>query len=57
VVLVFYSTECPISNSYSPTLNDLMGHFRGRPLSWVGICMDPDLSDAEVRTHARDFKS
>jgi hypothetical protein len=55
-VLIFYSTECPISNSYSPTLGELKGAFHGKPVNWVGICMDPDLSDAEVRTHARDFK-
>jgi hypothetical protein len=54
--LIFYSTECPISNSYSPTYAELVNQFRGRPVNWVGICMDPDLSDAEVRTHARDFK-
>ncbi len=55
-VLVFYSTECPISNSYSPTFDELMGRFPGGRVNWVGICMDPDLSNAEVRTHARDFK-
>ncbi len=55
-VLIFYSTECPISNSYSPTFDELMGQFAGKPLKWIGICMDPDLSDVEVRTHARDFK-
>src|SRR5262249_20885117 len=54
--LIFYSTECPISNSYSPTLDEMMRQFRGKPVSWVGVCMDPDLSDAEVRTHTRDFK-
>ncbi len=25
-------------------------------MNWVGICVDPDLSDSEVRTHAHDFK-
>ena len=55
-VLIFYSTECPISQAYSPTFGELMTRFRHKPLSWVGICMDPDLSDAEVRTHASDFK-
>ncbi len=55
-VLVFYSTECPISNAYSPTLDELMTRFRSQPIKWLGICVDPDLSDAEVRTHARDFK-
>ena len=55
-VLVFYSTECPISNAYSPTLAELIARFRSKPVRWFGICVDPDLSDAEVRTHARDFK-
>jgi len=55
-VLVFYSTECPISNAYSPTLEELIARFRLNPVKWFGICVDPDLSDSEVRTHARDFK-
>jgi peroxiredoxin len=55
-VLIFYSTECPISNSYSPTYAELTGQFSGKRVNWIGICMDPDLSNAEVRAHARDFK-
>ena len=55
-VMIFYSSECPISNAYSPTLQELMGKYQQRPVEWVGICVDPDLSDAEVKTHARDFK-
>ncbi len=55
-VLFFYSTECPISNAYSPTFHDLMTRFANRPVRWAGICVDPDLSDDEVRAHARDFK-
>jgi hypothetical protein len=54
-VVLFYSTECPISNAYSPTLAQLMGAFRGKPLRWIGVCVDPDLSDSEVQAHARDF--
>src|SRR5262249_33461216 len=38
-VLVFYSTECPISNAYSPTLEELMGQFRSKPVRWFGICV------------------
>jgi hypothetical protein len=26
-----------------------------QPVKWVGICVDPDLSDVDVRSHARDF--
>lgn len=54
-VLVFYSSECPISNAYSPTLASLVAVTSRQPVKWVGICVDPDLSDADVKTHARDF--
>jgi len=54
-VLVFYSTECPISNSYSPTLSTLIDSFPAKSVKWVGICVDPDLNDSEVETHVRDF--
>jgi hypothetical protein len=53
--LVFYSSECPISNSYSPTLATLVDSFAAKPVKWVGVCVDPDLSNAEVLAHARDF--
>ena len=42
--LVFYSTECPISNSYSPTLTTLMESFPAQSVKWVGVCVDPDLT-------------
>jgi len=54
-VLIFYSSECPISNAYSPTLDSLFGAFPARTVKWVGICVDPDLSDADLKAHARDF--
>jgi len=52
-VLIFYSSECPISNAYSPILDSLFGAFATRPVRWVGVCVDPDLSDADVKVHAR----
>jgi mono/diheme cytochrome c family protein len=54
-VLIFYSTECPISNSYSPTLKGLVESFPADKVKWVGVCVDPDLSDADVKAHSRDF--
>ena len=54
-VLVFYSTECPISNSYSPTLKSLVESFPAEKVKWIGVCVDPDLSDADVKAHASDF--
>jgi len=54
-VLLFYSSECPISNAYSPTYNSLFDTFHSPAVKWAGVCIDPDLSDADVKTHARDF--
>ena len=54
-VLIFYSIECPISNSYSPTLSSLVASFPSESVKWLGVCVDPDLSDSEVEAHARDF--
>lgn len=53
--LIFYSTECPISNGYSPTLQRLASQFANKPVRFVGVCVDFDLSDADVLTHAKDF--
>jgi peroxiredoxin len=53
--LIFYSSECPISNAYSPTLNRLAEEFPATKLNLVGVCADPDLSAAEVAAHAKDF--
>jgi mono/diheme cytochrome c family protein/peroxiredoxin len=53
--IIFYSTECPISNGYSPTLATLGDSFPAKSVKWLGVCVDPDLSDSEVQAHARDF--
>lgn len=55
-VLVFQSAECPIANAYTPTLNKLREAFPGPRVQWVGVCVDPDLSDAEITEHVRDFQ-
>ena len=33
----------------------LVDAFPRRAVKWIGVCVDPDLSDADVKTHARDF--
>jgi mono/diheme cytochrome c family protein len=55
MAIIFYSTECPISNSYSPTLATMAESLQGKPVKWLGVCVDPDMSDSEVATHAHDF--
>ncbi len=53
--VIFYSTECPISNEYTPKLNALAGAFPAAAFSMVGVCVDPDLPEADVTRHAREY--
>ena len=54
--LVFYSTECPISNGYSPALNDLVAAFPKEKLAIIGLCVDPDSTDATLAEHSKEFQ-
>jgi thiol-disulfide isomerase/thioredoxin/mono/diheme cytochrome c family protein len=54
-VIVFYSSECPISNAYTPTLNRLVEEFPPQRFHLIGLCVDPDLSDRDLAAHAKDF--
>jgi thiol-disulfide isomerase/thioredoxin len=55
VVIVFYAPACPISNAYGPTLNRLAAAAPDGRVRFVGVCVDPDLTDAEVLAHLKDF--
>ncbi len=54
-VLIFYSTECPIANAVNPTLNALYNEFPPPKVRWIGVCVDPDLSDADLAAHAKEY--
>ena len=53
--VVFYSTECPISNEYSPTLRAISEAQPAGRASVVGVCVDPDASPAAVAKHAAEY--
>jgi hypothetical protein len=53
--LVFYSTECPISNAYSPILKTIAEGQTSPAFSMVGVCVDPDLSNDDIVKHAKEF--
>jgi peroxiredoxin len=56
LVLVFYSTECPISNAYSPTLNGLVRAYPADRFRLVGLCTDPDRTDAQLAEHKTEYE-
>ena len=54
--LVFCSSECPISNAYSPTLNALAAEFPDSKVKLVGVFLDPDLTAAGLAEHASEYQ-
>ena len=55
-VLLFTSHECPIANSYAPTLRDLASSWNGTAVRLFVVHVDPDLTVEAARTHARDYE-
>ena len=55
LAVVFYSTECPISNGFSPTLAAIANDHTADPLTMVGVCVDADIPAEDVAKHAREY--
>ena len=55
VAVVFYSTECPISNEYSPTIKAIAEGQPSGKLAVIGICVDFDKTRDEVARHAVEY--
>jgi len=54
-VLLFITTDCPIANGYVPEINALAKHFADAPVRFFAIQVDPELTRAEARKHAKEF--
>jgi len=55
VVLVFVSTDCPLSNRYVPELKRLEAAYRPRGVAFYAVQGDATIAEEEVRRHAREF--
>jgi mono/diheme cytochrome c family protein len=57
VVVVFLSTECPISNRYIPSLNEIAGKDRVKPPVRVyGVISSPHVTREDAVAHSEKFK-
>lgn len=54
-VVVFLSTECPISNGYLPTLNRLAEEWKEEGVTVLGINANQSQSLQSMTRHAREF--
>jgi peroxiredoxin len=55
IVLLFISADCPISNRYAPTMNQLAKEYGPGNTSFYAVQSDPDVTPAVARQHARDY--
>jgi thiol-disulfide isomerase/thioredoxin len=54
-VLIFISTECPISNGYAPEMNRLCKAYKDKSIAFYLVHADATLVDAEAKKHAADY--
>jgi thiol-disulfide isomerase/thioredoxin len=52
-VLIFISTQCPISNSYNERMNALNKDYSGKNVQFVFVNANANESPAEIQEHAK----
>jgi hypothetical protein len=55
-VLVFTLQDCPIANSYVPTLNKLVDDYGPGGIRLLFVHVDPQLTIDEARNHAQEYQ-
>lgn len=55
-VVVFLSTDCPMSNSYLPELGAIAAKYAAKGVALVGAYPDPEVTANAAAAHVREFK-
>lgn len=55
LVLIFITSDCPISNGYAPEMNRLAGACTAKGVGFYLVHVDPDLTRADAQKHAKEF--
>src|SRR5258708_29876821 len=55
VVVLFLATECPVNNTYAPTLAGLHEKYKAQGVVFVGVNSNQQDEAAAVAKHAREF--
>ncbi|HZL34092.1 MAG TPA: redoxin domain-containing protein [Tepidisphaeraceae bacterium] len=54
-VVIFISTDCPVSNGYAPEINRICKAYESRGVAFYLVHTDPALSTADAARHATDY--
>ena len=55
IVLVFLSTDCPLSNTYVPELNRINAQYSSRGVALFAVQGDGTVSTEQVQKHVQEF--
>ncbi len=56
VVVVFLSFDCPVSNSYAPTLIELQKKYQEKSVAFVAVNSSDDLTAAELEQLTKEYR-
>jgi hypothetical protein len=54
-VIIFISTDCPISNGYAPEINRICKEYEDKGLAFYLVHTDPELTTADAKKHASEY--
>src|SRR6516162_2006189 len=55
IVLVFVSSECPMSNGYLPVLAELAKTYAPKGVAFVAVNANPEEKAEQIAAHAKEF--
>ncbi|MCX8056766.1 MAG: thioredoxin family protein [Ignavibacteria bacterium] len=53
IVIIFISTDCPVSNDYNSRMEKLHQEYRGRGVTFIGINSNKEETVEEIKEHAK----
>lgn len=53
IVLVFVSTQCPVSNAYNDRMESLYKDFKGKNVEFIGINANKEETPEDIKQHAQ----
>lgn len=54
IVLMFISTECPVSNGYNKRMKNIYSSFTDKNISFIGINSNQQENVSDIKQHAKD---
>jgi thiol-disulfide isomerase/thioredoxin len=55
-VIFFLSPECPLCQSYTLTINQLIKKYNGKPIQFIGVIASKDFSVDDILSYKRNYK-